>query len=159
MAMNASGVSFARGRIQQSFLPDWNRPVRGYICKVPHGATVIDWWGVVATTPTRTAAAHSMVIGFADANISDSTITHTLMAANTSISVSTVIGRFTAIQAVEGYALTISVSDEQQNQYAYLVMHITQSSASFTLSISFYGDITVMYTMEKTISTAGLITE
>lgn len=157
MMANATGVSFARGRIQKSFLPDWTRPTRCFMCRVPAGATILDWWGIVATTPTRTGATHTVTIGFAGST-ADTTITHTLMEANSSISTSVVVGRFTATAAVEGYGLHISVSDDQQNQYNYLVMMINQGSASVTASISFYGDITVMYTMDNNASESGMIT-
>lgn len=162
---NHSGVSFSRGRISIPVGPtglfsvSGTELVRMYVCKVPAKATVLDWWGVVSTLVTATGGAHSVVIGLtAPADSTDQTISHTLMTANTSISSSAVVGRFTATQAVEGYGLTVSVSDDRATQYNWVTMAMTLNSFSGTAGGTLYGDITVMYTMDNQVATSGMKT-
>lgn len=162
---NHSGVSFARGRINLAFGAtgafslSGTEVVRCYVCKIPAGATILDWWGVIGLPTTHTGAGHSVVIGLAtDVATTDVTITHTLMTANTSISASAVVGRFTATAAVEGYGLKVSVSDDQQNQHNYVVMTATLNSFSGTATASLYADLTVMYTMDNQAHSSGMTT-
>lgn len=160
---NHSGVSFARGRINLDFPGAFtltgSELVRCYVCKIPAGAVILDWWGVIGLPATRTGAGHSIIIGLAtNVAATDVTITHTLMSANTSISASAVVGRFTETAAVEGYGLKVSVSDDQQNQHNYVVMTATLNSYSSTDTVSLYADLTVMYTMDNQASTSGMTT-
>lgn len=163
---NHSGVNFSRGRVEIGiggaagglFSLTGTELIRLYVCKVPAGAVILDWWGVVNTISTRSGAATSVVLGLTDQNTStDVTISHTLMAATTSISTSTVLERVRVMDN-SGYMHQVSVSDDNANQYSWVTLVVTMNSFSSTASTTIMGDITVMYTMDNQASTSGLKT-
>lgn len=157
---NHNGLSYSRGRanilvtsITDSFL------VRIYVCKVPAGATIVNWNGVISGPTTRTNGAGTFILGLSthEAGATDVTITHTMLTAET-LSVSTVVGWFSATRAVEGYMREISVSDDKFVRSNYVTMTCTQASHSGTATVTFFADITVFYTMDDNVKAANLQT-
>lgn len=97
----------------------------GQLCKIPHGATIVDFWENHSTGATAQGLDFGFASGVADGG-----------GANASILVS---GGAQATQnrLAAGAPITISVSDNDPNKYAVLIAKQVSGSATTSLLVNF----------------------
>lgn len=162
MQANHSGLSFARARFNHAVSNTDSSYLRLYLCKVPHGATIIDWKAVISATDGSQGVCTG-AIGIYDASSVDATMTVTLRASEASISASAVYALGddaggVGLSAPEGFGYEISVSDNSIVDYKWIGLALTAMGSTSADSRTVYVDFLAIYTMDRQASAGKLDT-
>jgi hypothetical protein len=157
MMDNHNGVCYARGKyLNAGYTASGSMLNRIHVCKVPAGAVILNWWGVLAGHATGSGTNPSIVIGIADDGSDKSITASSTMLASDSLSASRFFCAHALDAPIQQYCYDISVSDNAANQYKWVMAVITWTSMTNTCTVQV--DLVVQYTMDRQIVNLATVT-
>lgn len=163
------GVNFARSHFTRIISRTLSTMARIYLCKIPIGATILNWWGNYHGGPggaSATADTCLSVLGITDSDPdglgTGGTISFTLRNSDT-ISTSRIIAMGdnlagAGLTAPEGFLHTVSRTTTTEQQFKWVELECIWNAASASQLATVDIDLIVMYTMDRQAS-ADMLTD